>query len=77
VIPAFQRAIDTKAADPTKSNRKIAEELGVNRRTVDRAIGKSGGVNAPPDDRPTIDKPPKGSLWDDQDDREDEDQTVS
>jgi hypothetical protein len=43
-----------------------------------RAKQKSGEPSGSPDpdERPTIDKPPRGELWDDQNDRQDEDQTV-
>jgi hypothetical protein len=36
--------------------------------TVNEAT-RPGGRHLPPDDTPTIDNPPKGSLWEDQDDR--------
>jgi hypothetical protein len=77
VVPAFKKAADAIKANPTKSNRQIAEDLGVGKDTVRRARS-SGGAHEPPDPdaRPTIDKPPKGNPWDDQDDREEEDQTV-
>jgi hypothetical protein len=61
----------------TRSNRAIAAELGVSEGTVRN--GKKSGAQpyAPdPDERPTIDNPPKGAPWDDQDDRDEEDQTV-
>jgi hypothetical protein len=74
VVPAFKRAEDAIKANPEKSNRQIAEETGVGKDTVRRARN-SGGAHAPTDERPTIDNPPKGSLWDDQDDRDEEDQT--
>jgi hypothetical protein len=67
VIPTWQRAAEAKAANPTKSNRQIAEDLGISEGTVRNAQKKSGAQPyAPEDDRPTIDKPPRGALWDDQ-----------
>jgi hypothetical protein len=52
-----------------RPNRTIATELGVSEWTVRDAKQKSGARSlAPEDDRPTIDKPPRGELWDDQND---------
>jgi hypothetical protein len=63
-VPAFKRAEEAIKADPTKSNRAIAGEIGVDPETVRRARNKSGAACAAADDRPTIDTPPKGNLWD-------------
>jgi hypothetical protein len=57
--------MDAINANPT--NRTIAGEIGVSKGTVDSAR-RSGGQHCPPDDTPTIDNPPKGRLWEDQDD---------
>jgi hypothetical protein len=59
--------------DDDRSNRTIADELGVNERTVRRAKQSgAAGAAGDPDERPTIDKPPAGAPWDDQDDRDPE-----
>jgi hypothetical protein len=69
LVPAWQRAAAAIAANPLKSDRAIAEELGVSDMTVGRAR-KSTATSVAVDDRPTIDKPPRGELWDDQDDKQ-------
>src|SRR5216683_4113295 len=68
VIPAGQRAAAVIAENPRKPNRMIAGEIGVSHFTINEAR-KSTARHLPVDDRPTIDKPPKGELWDDQSDK--------
>lgn len=46
-MPAKQRAAEAIAANPQKSNRAIAEEIGVNQSTVSRA--RSGVADATPE----------------------------
>lgn len=48
-LPAKKRAAEAIAANPQKSNRAIAEEIGVGRRTVDRARDELGGPGGPPE----------------------------
>lgn len=48
-IPAKVRAAEAIAANPQKSNRAIAEELGVDKRTVDTARRELGGDDSPPE----------------------------
>jgi hypothetical protein len=59
LVSKGQRAAAAIAANPQKSDRMIAEEIGVKKDTVNRAR-KSTGRSQPveDDDRPTIDKPP-------------------
>jgi enamine deaminase RidA (YjgF/YER057c/UK114 family) len=77
VVPAFKRAQEAIKDNPGMSNTQIAEKAGVDEKTVRRAKKKSTSSReeVEEDDRPTIDKPPKGNLWDDQDDRKDEDES--
>ena len=79
MIPAWDKATDHFEKNPNdnRSSRTIAKELGVGKSTVNDARNSTVQRRTVDDDRPTIDNPPKGNLWDDQDDREDEDQTVS
>jgi hypothetical protein len=58
------------------SSRDVADALGINQSTVIKARQKLPDAKASPDDRPTVDKPPKGTLWDDQNDRDEEDDTI-
>jgi hypothetical protein len=60
VIPAWQRSQEFEAANPEKSDRMIAAEIGVDHKTVGAARRKSTGERSPvdEDDRPTIDRPP-------------------
>ncbi len=60
-IPAGQRAAEAIAANPRKSNVAIADDLGVSEWTVRDARKKSTSRGLEVEDRPTIDKPPKGS----------------
>jgi hypothetical protein len=60
-----RRVTVTSAAPATRSR---------NRNTVRRAR-KSTASREAVEDRPTIDRPPRGELWDDQDDRGDESKT--
>jgi hypothetical protein len=55
-------------ANPGMSTRQVAEKLGdVSHMAVNRARQTSGATSVTPeDDRPTIDKPPRGELSDDQ-----------
>jgi len=46
-LPAGERAKLAVIANPEKSDRAIADEIGVHRRTVERA--RSHGANAPPE----------------------------
>jgi hypothetical protein len=48
-VKASQRAAEAKAANPEKSNRVLAEETGISRKTFDRL--DSGGPNVPPEKR--------------------------
>jgi len=61
-IPAGQRAAEAIAANPRKSNVAIADDLGVSEWTVRDARKKSTSRGLEVEDRPTIDKPPKGST---------------
>lgn len=61
-----KRVTDFDKANPGQSTRTVAEALGVGVGTVHRARHASPVPGGTPDDRPTIDKPPKGALWDDQ-----------
>lgn len=45
-VPASQRAAEAITADPTKSNRAIADQIGVSEPTVRRARGASGDAPA-------------------------------
>jgi hypothetical protein len=69
VIAKSERAVAAIKANPEKSDRMIASEIGVDHKMVGAARRKSTGECSPVDDRPTIDKPPRGELWDDQNDR--------
>jgi cell division septum initiation protein DivIVA len=69
VVSKAQRAAEAIAANPNRSNRVIAEAAGVDEKTV-RNFKNSTADHSAVEDRPTIDKPPRGELWDDQDDRE-------
>jgi hypothetical protein len=65
-VDAGQRAAAAIAANPHRSNYTIAEEAGVDERTVRRARKEPTAACAAVDDeRPPIDKRPKGELWDD------------
>jgi hypothetical protein len=68
VVPAFKRAEDAIKANPNRSNRAIAEEAGVSEWSVRDAKKNQGARDHAPDERPTIDNPPKGAPWDDQND---------
>jgi hypothetical protein len=74
VISKAQRVADHFAANPgeNRSDREIAADLGVGKNTVLRARKSPTGPHGPvdDDDRPTIDKPPRGELWDDQEEQE-------
>jgi hypothetical protein len=50
-VPAGQRAKAAVAAHPEKSDRAIAEEIGVGKDTVRRARVEATGANAPVDSR--------------------------
>jgi hypothetical protein len=50
-VSAGKRAEDAVAANPEKSNRAIAKEIGGNHTTVGRARKKLGGTNVPPEKR--------------------------
>ena len=71
LIPARERAAAVAKNNPGLSNVQIAEKAGVSEWTVRDAKKKSGSRPLEPedDDRPTVDKPPRGELWDDQDDK--------
>lgn len=72
LIAKSERVAGHFKANPidNRSDRTIAAELGVGKDTVRRAR-TSTGSHAPveDEDRPTIDRPPRGELWDDQNDR--------
>jgi hypothetical protein len=56
-----------KNPNDNRSDRAIADDLGVSKDTVRRARNSTGAREpVEDDDRPTIDKPPMGKLWDDQ-----------
>ena len=77
VVSKSQRIADYDAANPRKSTRQVAAALGVDNSTVHRARQKSGVADATPEDgRPTIDNPPRGALWDDQNDKDDSYRTL-
>jgi hypothetical protein len=61
-VPAWQRVAEYDEANPGKSTRQAGAALGLDNSTVHRARQKSGVDGATPDDRPTIDKPPKCLL---------------
>jgi hypothetical protein len=50
-LPAGQRAAEAVAANPEKSDRAIAAEIGVDKNTVAAARRKSGGEDSPPEKR--------------------------
>jgi hypothetical protein len=64
VISKAQRAAEAIKANPEKSDRMIAQEIGVASNTVRAARQKSTAHSRAVEDRPTIDKPPRGELWD-------------
>jgi hypothetical protein len=68
VVSKSQRIAKYDKANPGKSTRQVAEKLGdVSHMAVNRARQTSGATSVTPeDDRPTIDKPPRGELRDDQ-----------
>jgi hypothetical protein len=55
--PPLERAANAIVADPGRSDRSIADELGINRRTVAKAR-KSAGVAHAPRDAPPDEKSP-------------------
>jgi len=64
-VDAGQRAAEAIAKNPQKSNYDLAEKAGVSEWTVRDAKKKSASRDLEPeDDRPTIDNPPRGELWD-------------
>jgi transposase-like protein len=69
--PAWKRSAEFEAAHPGMSSRDVANAIGVDQKTVINARKRSGEERSSPeyDDRPTIDRPPKGALWDDQSDK--------
>jgi hypothetical protein len=83
------RVAEFDAANPGMGNRRIAAALGVDEKTVRNARKKLGADQSAPEKRlgrdgnsypatrpTTIDNPPKGELWDDQNDRADQDDQV-
>lgn len=76
VVSKGQRIAEYDAANPGKSTRQVAAALNVGKSTVSDVRNSDVRPRTPEDDRPTIDKPPKGNLWDDQNDRDEDDQTV-
>ena len=84
VVPV-SKVRDHYKANPNdnRSSREVAKDLGVGQNTVlrakrsiapDGAIGNVTRANGGtyPASRSTIDRPPKGAPWDDQDDKEDD-----
>src|SRR3974377_658681 len=54
-MPPIKAAIKAVKAHPEQSDRKLAEETGVSRQTLDRARAKLGGSNGPPEKRIGLD----------------------
>jgi hypothetical protein len=63
VVPVVKRVADYDEANPNKSTRLPAEALSIGNATVHRARQQDVSPETPE---------PKGNLWDDQDDREEE-----
>jgi hypothetical protein len=66
VVPVVKRVADYDKANPNKSTREAGEALGVSHMAVHNA--RSGVKQFTPGET-TIDNPPKGAPWDDQNDR--------